>query len=190
VGNTVGSLSKVQKSLITGSLLGDGYMRCKTNAHLQVTHSIEQKLYVDWKYVHLRDYVITPPKTYKGNGKRVGYRFFTRSLTQFTRFYRHHYVKGVKISPEDLYLDPFTLAVWFMDDGSKSRRSLYLNTQQFKNKEQLLLKRVLKRDLGLEAKLDRDKEYYRLRFVLSESLRLVGLIKTLVIPSLQYKLLI
>ncbi len=86
MGNTVGSFSEKQQSLVLGCLLGDGYMRCKSNAHLQVTHSIRQKLYVDWKYQLLEDFVLTPPKPYKGNGERIGYRFFTRSLPVFTEF--------------------------------------------------------------------------------------------------------
>ena len=135
----MGSLLEVQKSLIVGSLLGDGYMRCKTNAHLQVTHSIRQKIYVDWKYQQLKDFVSTPPKEYQGNGNRVGYRFFTRSLPLFTPFYHRFYPHGKKIIPPDIQITPLTLAVWFMDDGSKSRNSCYLNTQQFHVDDQLIL---------------------------------------------------
>ena len=32
MGNTVGSLTEAQRSIIIGTLLGDGSMRCKTNA--------------------------------------------------------------------------------------------------------------------------------------------------------------
>ena len=32
-GNTVGSLTEMQRSIIIGSLLGDGAMRCKVNAY-------------------------------------------------------------------------------------------------------------------------------------------------------------
>ena len=32
MGNTVGSLSDLQHSIVIGTLLGDGVMRCKTNA--------------------------------------------------------------------------------------------------------------------------------------------------------------
>lgn len=47
VGNVVGSLSGVQRELIEGCLLGDGAMRCKTNALLEVNHAFSQKAYVD-----------------------------------------------------------------------------------------------------------------------------------------------
>ncbi len=51
--NTVGSLTENQRSIIIGSLLGDGAMRCKVNALLEINHSSAQKEYVDWKYQQL-----------------------------------------------------------------------------------------------------------------------------------------
>jgi hypothetical protein len=130
MGNTVGSLSEVQHDIVVGSLLGDGVMRCKTNALLEVNHSSDQRGYVDWKYQHLADLVRTPPRTRTGNGGRIAYRFVTRSLEQLTPYFRLFNGSGKKRVPE-LELSPLVLAVWFMDDGSRSRSSLYLNTQQY-----------------------------------------------------------
>lgn len=186
----MGSLSKIQQSLVIGNMLGDGYMRCKTNAHLQVTHSIAQRDYVDWKYQVLKTYVNTPPKSYRGNGKRIGYRFFTRSLPLFTPIFRRFYSNGVKVIPSNLKLDQLSLAVWFMDDGSKSRKSLYLNTQQFSNKDQNTLQYSLKNAFGLSTNLDKDKKYYRIRFSVNDSKKLIKIIGNYVIPSMQYKILI
>ena len=61
-GNTVGSLSETQRSLIVGTLLGDGAMRCKVHALIEINHSAEQKAYVDWKHQLLAELVGTPPK--------------------------------------------------------------------------------------------------------------------------------
>jgi len=187
-GNSVGSLSEDQQSLIVGSLLGDGYMRCKTNAHLQVTHSINQKTYVDWKYRQLMEYILTPPKSYKGNGKRIGYRFFTRSLPEFTHFYKRFYVEGKKIIPRRIRITPLTLAVWYMDDGSKSGKSSYLNTQHFTWDDQEFLREKLFKNFGLNSSLDRDKIYFRIRFPVNDSKRLVKIIKPFVLPFMEYKL--
>jgi hypothetical protein len=41
--NTVGSLSGTQHALIIGTLLGDGAMRYKANALLEINHCLEQK---------------------------------------------------------------------------------------------------------------------------------------------------
>ncbi len=74
--NTVGSLTQVQKSVLIGSLLGDGYVRIvpgRKDAFMEVNHSIAQKEYVDWKYKMLGNLVARQPKAYKNNGKRIGY---------------------------------------------------------------------------------------------------------------------
>lgn len=189
-GNTVGSLSKTQSDIVIGTMLGDGYMRCKTNAHLQITHSIHQKSYVDWMYGVLKDCVLTPPKLYKGNGKRIGYRFFTRSLPCFTDIYKQFYIHQKKVIPFDLKLNAKILAVWYMDDGSRCAKSCYLNTQQFPEQEQALLIRLLLRDFGLIAKRDKDKQYYRLRFNVKESKKFVDLVRPHIIPSMAYKILV
>jgi hypothetical protein len=57
MGNTVGSLTQLQRSIIIGSLLGDGYVRIvdgRKDAFLEINHSISQKEYVDWKYEMLQ----------------------------------------------------------------------------------------------------------------------------------------
>lgn len=187
-GNSVGSLSEKQQSLIIGCLLGDGYMRCKTNAHLQITHSIHQKEYVDWKYRILSNIVRTPPKAYRGNGGRVGYRFFTRSLPSLTRYYHLFYDNGRKRIPRDLILNEFSLACWYMDDGSKSHRSCYLNTQQLTLTDQQYLCILMRKRFGLRPAIDKDKQYFRLRFSVCESAQLVTKIQPHVIASLRYKL--
>ena len=135
----MGSLNQVQKSILIGSLLGDGTLRLakgKLNALFEVNHAIRQKSYVDWKYEKLINFVLSKPKMRLGNGKRIAYRFTTRSLPVFTKLFHQFYKDNKKIIPDDLLLDPIVLAVWFMDDGSKSRSSVYLNTQQFSIEDQ------------------------------------------------------
>lgn len=187
--NTVGSLSEEEKEVILGCLLGDGYMRKKTNAHLQITHSIKQCDYVDWKYGILKNLVITPPKQYAGHAGRIGYRFFTRSLPVLTPFYNLFYQSGKKIVPVKIILRPLTLAVWFMDDGSKSWNSFYLNSQKFDTASQNNLIGALE-NLGITSSLHKDKEYFRLHINNKGSARFKEIIKPYVIASMQYKLLI
>lgn len=75
-----------------------------------------------------------------------------------------------------------------MDDGSRCRESdVYLNTQQFDTPSQLILIRALKK-LGLEATLNKDKQYFRIRFLKKSIPRLFALIEKTVIPSMQYKI--
>ena len=155
MGNTVGSLSEVQHAIVVGSLLGDGSMRCKTNALLEINHSFHQRSYVGWKYRHLAELVRTPPKARSGNGGRTAFRFVTRSLPALTPYFRLFYETGRKRVPE-LELTPLALAVWFMDDGCKSRSSVYLNTQQFDLKCQQRLLQLLQDQWEIHGSLNRD----------------------------------
>jgi hypothetical protein len=162
-------------------------MRKKTHAHLQITHSLKQKDYVDWKYQKLKSLVSTPPTRYQGNGRRVGYRFCTKSLSEITSFYEKFYLRKVKHIPDDLVLNPLTLAIWYMDDGSKSYKSCYFNTQAFGSKSQNNLVKALKR-LNIEARLNKDKQYFRIRVLTSSTPHLVSMISPYVIKSMRYKL--
>ncbi len=189
--NTVGSLTQLQKSVIIGSLLGDGYLRIvpdRKDAFLEVNHSIEAKEYVDWKFNILKDLCISPPKKRKGNGRRIAYRFFTKQHPELSKMYRQFYRKGKKIIPPTLKLDPLVLGIWWMDDGSMCGKSdFYFNTQQFSLTDQKRLLEKIK-ELGLEAKLNRDKKYYRIRLLLSSVPRLRILLRDILIPSMYYKL--
>lgn len=183
----MGELTEAQRSLIVGTLLGDGAMRCKRNALLEINHCAAQREYVDWKYENLRDLVSTAPKARLGNGGRVAYRFTTRSLPELTPFYQAFYSAGRKRIP-DLVLTPLALAVWFMDDGSKSRRSLYLNTQQFDAASQARLMAMLDEQWGIGCSLNRDKQYYRIRIAVGGVPRFVDLVAPYLLPQFQYKL--
>ena len=162
----MGSLTETQTSLIIGSLLGDGAMRCKANALLEINHSFNQRTYVDWKYHILADLVGSPPKPRRGNGRRIAYRFTTLSSPQLTPYYRAFYRDGRKVVPY-VSLTPLSLAVWFMDDGCKSYNALYLNTQQFALPDQRSLIQLLRRHFGIESTLNRDKTYHRIRIAVS-----------------------
>lgn len=187
----MGSLNQVQISVLIGSLLGDGTLRKalgKLNALFEVNHTIKQKDYVDWKYEQFKMFVLTAPKARKGNGSRIAYRFTTQSLPVFTEFYNRFYDNKRKIIPSDLQLDPQALAIWFMDDGSKSRSSFYLNTQQFSLGDQQELIQMLEDQFNLIATLNKDKIYYRIRINTESSKRFKEIIKPFVLPSMKYKL--
>ena len=187
-GNTVGSLTEKQQALIIGCLLGDGAMRCKTNALLEINHAIRQRRYVDWKYSALRDLVATPPRSRRSGYRRTAYRFTTKSLPVLTNIYRQFYRNDKKIIPENLVLHPLSLSVWFMDDGTKSYRAVYLNTQRFTMQNQKYLIELLRKQHQIKASLNRDKIYYRLRIVVESIGRFKSIIKPYILPMFSYKL--
>lgn len=180
-------LTPVQRSLIIGTMLDDGEMRCKREALLEVNHSLAQREYVDWKYAVLRDLVSTPPRERLGNGKRVAYRFTTLSLPDLTPIFCSFYKGGQKVVPE-ISLDSLALAVWFMDDGSRSRRSAYFNTQQFSIENQWRLITMLERQFGIECTLNKDKSYRRIRVATRSMSKLGFLVEPFLLPGLRYKL--
>jgi LAGLIDADG DNA endonuclease family len=78
--------------------------------------------------------------------------------------------------------------VWFMDDGCRSRNAVYLNTQQYDEASQRTLLRLLRAQWGIEAALNRDKSYYRVRLSVEGTRKLAGLIEPYLLPELRYKL--
>ena len=183
----MGSLTERQKAIIIGGLLGDASMRCKTNALLEINHAFSQKEYVDWKCKELQKFVSTFPKMRKGNGSRIAYRFTTRSLPVFTEIYKRFYKDGKKSIPAEFKLHPLSLAVWFMDDGSKSYNAVYLNTQKFSIEEQNRLRRLLKEQHAIDTTLNKDKQYYRIRVAVNSVRRVRELVNPYLLPTFLYK---
>lgn len=185
--NTVGSLTERQVFILLEKLLGDGSLRRKTNTLLEINHSYKQKDYVFWLYDEFRDLVGSPPVLRASGIKRFSYRFTTLSLKELNWYYELFYKTGYKVVPRSLRLTPLTLAVWFMDDGSKSRSSVYLNTQQFSVDDQQFLIKLLE-ELGLCGALNKDKSYYRIRLSTQCIKHFVELVEPFIIDSMKYKL--
>ncbi len=187
-GNPVGSLTEAQEALVIGCLLGDGAMRCKTHALLEINHSVDQRAYVEWKYELLRNLVATPPKSRRAGWRRIAYRFTTRSVPALTPWYRRFYGDGEKRVPEHILLRPLSLAVWLMDDGAKSYRTAYFNTQKFDPISQQRLIDLLREQHSIRASLNKDKQYHRLRIAVDSMKRLKELVQPYLLPMFGYKL--
>lgn len=163
-------------------------MSGRKDAFLEINHSATQREYVDWKFTLLESISRSAPKERRGNGRRIAYRFYTRQSPEITKLMNIWYADGKKCIPKNVPIDHIALAVWFMDDGSMCRESdVYLNTQQFNLTDQELLLGQLRR-MGLEASLNRDKQYHRIRFLKSSVPILKKLIKKHIVPSMQYKI--
>lgn len=189
----MGSLTKFERQIVVGSLLGDGYMRIipgRSDAFLEINHSLKAKAYVDYKFESLKRLCISAPKERSTNEGRVAYRFFTRQSKVFTDLYHQFYRQGKKKIPIDLVIDPVILAVWYMDDGSKSRdRDVYLNTQQFSISDQKKLLYCL-RSLDIRARMNKDKQYVRIRIMKESIAPFMKIITPHVIDAMRYKLVI
>ena len=192
------TMSERQKEVLVGMILGDAHLerqRGARTARLKIEHSLAQSAYVDWKYEEWRDWVRTPPRA-RARSNRIGtvstnIGFSTLShveLEQFRlRFYRDHR----KVVPADLELTPLSMAVWFMDDGSRKSsqcRGLYLNTQSFTSEEVQLLQKVIRRDVGVETTVRRQRDGLQIYVPAPSASALSAYIAKDLLPSMRYKL--
>jgi len=197
-------LSESQRAIVIGSILGDGNLRIpgrNKEANFIVEHGEEQKNYVFWKYRIMREWILTPPKkvvrVYHKDRTRttVSWRFLTISHPEFTKFYKMFYRKEKKIIPKSIneFLNhPLILAVWIMDDGTKSGKSFFLSTQNYTRREQEKLIQCLKENFGIEGKINihshwEDKVFYRVRINSGSIEKLYKLVKPYILPQFRYK---
>lgn len=75
-----------------------------------------------------------------------------------------------------------------MDDGSKSRNAVYLNTQQFTLSDQGSLRNLLEDGFGFKVTLNKDKSYFRLRLSCDSTKSFCNLISPILLDSMRYKL--
>jgi LAGLIDADG DNA endonuclease family len=182
------ALTSLQRELVIGSMLGDGYLMPTTAGYcFRVSHGPQQRRYVDWKFGILSAFVRTAPRA---SGR--SYYFRTITHPEFSGLRRAFYGSTFqKVLPVELLyreLSPFGLAVWFMDDGAGDRKQLRINTQCFSQAENLVLVEFLQAKFGIAATLNKDKDRYRVRIGEGGIERFVGLVRRYVIPSMLYKL--
>lgn len=116
------SLSKEQKRLLIALLIGDGTI--SNNYVFKLSHSIEQKEYLEWK-VNLLDRFGIKNNGIKEYVSSCGYNYGKRVL--YSQMSLHSTIKALRRSvyiPKKTFtrkllnwLDELGLAIWFMDDG-------------------------------------------------------------------------
>jgi hypothetical protein len=181
-------LTKTQRELLIGSLLGDGHLRPhRDKVVFEFLQSAKRKFYVQWKHEVLGD--LACPQIYHNVGEREYYKLATKTHPELTELYNLFYKGGTKSVPEKIskFLTPFAIAVWYMDDGSRSKDAAYFNTQGFTAEEQLLLIKALRR-FYIIANLNKDGKYLRLRLLQRCNKRFLELIGSHVLKEFAYKL--
>ena len=154
------NLSKEQKELILGSMLGDGHVtratNGKRNCKFGISHCEKQLPYLKWKYNQIKNFVPNNihEDTHKSSfskGKR--FRFYTIYHKDFNYFRNIFYPNDNKIVSK-FKLTPLSLAIWYFDDADKHKISkcTRLHTEGFdinsvKNLSKMLL------ELNIENKI-------------------------------------
>jgi hypothetical protein len=161
-------IDPLQQAILIGGLLGDMHIQRSSastqRCRLRFCHSTAQKDYVDWKYAQFKDGFCQTTKP-PGNTARPGeYLFYTSYRDEFVSYRKAWYrlVDGemTKVVPnniQDLLVAPVSLAVWYLDDGTKRQgyNGCRLATQSFTLSEVELLRDCLKTNFYLRADVDK-----------------------------------
>ena len=178
--------SQTQHDVIIGSLLGDGYLVKTTRGYaLRCNHGIQQESYLNWKYRVLKSLTNSSPQRYENSiyFRTVSHQLFAKLRTIF---YRGN--KKIISKLFQQWLTPRALAVWLMDDGSRDKNQIRINTQSFSQKENIMLAKILEATFGIKATLNRDKHLFRLRISQQSMPRLRQFVRKYFVPSMLYKL--
>ena len=192
-------ISEKQKSIIVGTLLGDGYIYKDKygGCRLEIKHSNSQKDYVFWLHNNLNNICPGIPKQRKDNFQ---WKFNTESNNDLIEIYNLFYGSGFKKIPEnisDILTNVISLAVWFMDDGSidyrpKSHYAFKINTNAFRLEECKILSETLYRNFVIVSSVNntlcRGKRYPGVYIGKKGRDRFLELIRPHIIPCFKYKL--
>lgn len=202
--STIGVSSK-QKSVLIGSLLGDGYLNTRKRksiykAHLQERHTTTQREYTFLKAdifsnFNVHKYEMLPNKEQRRPKGAVGYYTDAHAIFMDYQklFYNEFYKKIIPIDFLEENFDDFALAIWFMDDGcTKIRNQIegllpdcQIATNSFSEVEVEELVTFLKKR-GLDC-YKGNHAGWRIFFTKEGSLELVKRIAKYVPKSMRYK---
>ncbi len=190
-------LTSIQRDIIVGLILGDGHLETQNNGRtykLKIEHSVFQREYLNWLYKELQTWVRMTPKLRSKNNKPFSYHFSTYSHELLREYGNQLYKNKRKIIPERIeeLLNPLSLAIWFMDDGSlkSNKHNTYIiHTLGYKREELERIQKVLSEKFGIETKLHKQKGKYLRLYILSKSAKkFKEIVSPYIIPSLAYKL--
>ena len=193
-------LSKRQKAIVIGSLLGDGCLeRNGRNVRLRIEHSDSQKEYLLWKCKKLQR-LITERSPMKINAfhkvykrRYISWRAYTMTNINLNELFYLFYKENKKIIPYSIIkdlTDPLSLAVWFMDDGYKRNdcNAFRISTDSFTYHENELLVKVLKQNFGLNCNIHKKGNYWNIYIPKKSAYEFKDLISLYIIPTLRYKI--
>lgn len=187
-------LSELQRVVVIGTILGDGCLissRSGAAARLQVRHQYKHIEYVMWKYQFFKNWVTTNPRYDQCNNSIVFRTVCHPDLMEVRQLF--YTSKGVRTIPgniEKYLVEPLSLAIWFMDDGSCFPYELRykLSSYGFGEEGNLLLKECLERNFNLKSRIYNDGKGYYINFFKDNALLFYQLVKPYVINCMKYKL--
>jgi len=192
--------SQKQREYLFGALLGDDSLKMgqkRKYPFLAVGHSIKQRKYVEWKHEIWKQIVpggIRRGIPIKVNGKiHLIDRFTTAAHPDFLEFFKLFYYNRKKVITRDILdkLTLFSIAVWYMDDGSYRRRRgrAQLSTNAFTYEENLLVQRYFEEAWDISCNVGTsDSGTYYIWFNAENTIKLFDAIKDHIQPFFDYKI--
>lgn len=169
-------LNEEQKSVLIGSLLGDGYLRRSSqtsNTVFAIKRATSDKEYLLKEYSIFKKFCSSNVVDKQSFDKRTnkiyyGSYFETRSYSDFNYFYENWYLNKIKIIPNNLKLDSLSIAIWFFDDGTlKYKNNRFVGsfaTNSFTIDEVFYLKSLLDNRYNVKFTLNnKTKDQYIIR---------------------------
>jgi recombination protein RecA len=199
----MGKYSKKQIGFIIGMILGDGYISKyrpkRANSFLGCRHSKNQTKFIKHKMEKLQSLGFKVSKLYDtSNNYGQSFSFECREPKLFNQLRLVLYPKNNKTIKRKWlnYLDAESLAIWFMDDGSYTKRGksayISLHTNSFNKKEHDIIIKYFKQvweispTLRVVKRKDRRQSYF-LTFNVEETKKLVKILEPHMINSMKYK---
>lgn len=192
-------MNTIQKQIIVGKILGDSHLETQNNGRtyrLKIEQGIQKKSYVDWSYIHLKEFTESEPKVKNKtsyNKNITSYGFTTISLSELRFYGQQFYENKTKVIPKiiDKLLTPLSIAVWFMDDGSiksKVHKSYVIHTNGYSKSDLERVVVVFKKKFGIRVGIHKQYNQFRLYIYTESASTFKKLVEQYVVPELQYKL--
>ena len=196
-------MNKQERALLVGMSFGDGYINSKSE--LRIKHSRSQREYIQYKADLLKKIfggkcnIVDYEVTLKSNGKTYQQSRILKSNKYFKQIRGWLYKDGNKMITRRCLdmLNPVSLAIWYMDDGSMGNNknklgkisSVYtmLNTQCSGEEADIIIE-YLKEVYNIQSVKGLSKGAYIIRFNTKASHDFIALIEKYIIPSMRYKI--
>lgn len=156
-------LTDKQREIIISGTLGDGHICSDDKIPFYVeSHAKDEKDYLYWKYGQLKNLCKSEPKYYPSitklmNGKyydcQANYRFNTRVINDLIP------LRNMTITEKINELDDLGLALYFLDDGSRSKSNWQICIAEMTEEERAYFISVCADVFELDGHMQKDSRY-------------------------------
>ena len=187
------SVTREQKEILLGILVGDAHMELapnRTSARLKIEQSVRKHAYVEHLHNVFQDW--SPGKIVPASHSH-NLRFSTKYSSSLLFYHTQFYGEKGRCVPRwmEHSFTARSLTYLFMDDGgikSKSSKGVFINVYGLEKREQEFLCQILRRKFELQAKVVRDRQYFRIYISGHSYDVLVALLDSYILPSMRYKI--